>query len=351
MSGVFSILGTINFATTGISYKISYSFWLGVTQIICLTYLGSQLPVDPFDWLSRLCLFIIFAILINWDIVWIKIVVFVKYFKFRVPRSVLDAYQQKLTYFKNESDFFSILSANEYSLLMENRYYREYKGTFFKPIFHNHLNNLKFSPNDAESLQYDILKHRMLYISSQVSSVHESCVKFKIKFLLEYLDSIGVDESTLLVFLKYNKLSDITCLNVLNNVGSNLNNVGSNLDIAKTKHHICKLDNHFINFLKNITDFSIFLNYCFDSGVLDYESGRLIVSKDKLLHINKFKNHSHTVRTLLDSIISEDGCIYYNDISSLPKFIELVKSIEYDYNLLTGNFLNFFKDEITSATS
>jgi len=48
-------------------------YWLGVTQVCCLTYLGAQLPVDPFDWLSQLCLLLSICILINWDMVFIYI--------------------------------------------------------------------------------------------------------------------------------------------------------------------------------------------------------------------------------------------------------------------------------------
>lgn len=69
------------------SYKYSANrsiYWLGVTQVICLTYLGTQLPVDPFDILSRLCLVIIILILVNWDIIFIKLYIFIKYFRFKI---------------------------------------------------------------------------------------------------------------------------------------------------------------------------------------------------------------------------------------------------------------------------
>lgn len=61
-------------------------YWFGVTQVLCLTYLGAQLPIDPFDWLSKLCLALSILILINWDMVIIKFISILLSFTNYYPR-------------------------------------------------------------------------------------------------------------------------------------------------------------------------------------------------------------------------------------------------------------------------
>ena len=72
MFGFLCLMFIIPFFNQHISGNYTFNpnrsvYWLGITQLLCLTYLGSQLPEDPFDWLSRLCLFMLLAIVINWD--------------------------------------------------------------------------------------------------------------------------------------------------------------------------------------------------------------------------------------------------------------------------------------------
>lgn len=60
-------------------------FWLGITQLLCLTYLGSKLPVDPFDLLSKICLIMLILIIFNWDIILISLIIFFKYGRASIP--------------------------------------------------------------------------------------------------------------------------------------------------------------------------------------------------------------------------------------------------------------------------
>ena len=58
------------------NYRLSvnrYTYWLCVTQVLCLTYLGTKLPIYPFDMLSRVCMIMIVLIITNMDLVILKI--------------------------------------------------------------------------------------------------------------------------------------------------------------------------------------------------------------------------------------------------------------------------------------
>lgn len=92
-------------------------YWFGVAQVLCLTYLGSQLPVDPFDWLSRLCLFLSVVILVNWDHLVIKVLAWVVYgsesmIQTRVSRrtSSISSCSKQIKVLYNKRTFLSISS-------------------------------------------------------------------------------------------------------------------------------------------------------------------------------------------------------------------------------------------------